>query len=539
MVNRVFGSDVSDLLEDFGGFGLMLVGLWVLFTHVRPLAGSALRDLISGLQGRGLGAHGIGLLAGALVQSPSAVASACASQLAVGRVGRDDALRVFLWSNPGSALLVLLAATDVRALVLLVFGALGASFLFGVDKRETPRHALSALLGAAVMLLGVSIITHDVRGAPDVAEVIDAVAFVAAHPVGGFAAGLALAAALRSTQVVALLTFPLLHAGLTGLEGVAPMIYGASVRWVTGAHSIASLADRASLLLAWSGGRVRVVAIAILCALYALETLAGVPAVLAGVRALAADLAVQAALLFLVAQLAIVAVGEVLGRRLARAADARVGGLSTTGARVGETLYLDPAALSDPASALTLAQAEFDRLVRELPAYLDDIRDEGERAGRAEPLAVQHQGCSVIAGRLDEYLSETLAAHPDMAGMERAFRLRTRVAALRRVQATLHDFVAAVASVLPAARPTQAGAMSEGLHALLHVAIDALAPADDPDAADTLRTLTGDRGVLMDGVRDAILQGLAQGTPAEREAMLDATLHFEKVLWVLPRVADA
>ena len=83
------------------------------------------------------------------------------------------------------------------------------------------------------------------------------------------------------------------------------MIYGASVRWVTGAHSIASLADRASLLLAWSGGRVRVVAIAILCALYALETLAGVPAVLAGVRALAADLAVQAALLFLVAQLAI------------------------------------------------------------------------------------------------------------------------------------------------------------------------------------------------------------------------------------------
>lgn len=59
------GNTLIDLLEDFGGFGLMLIGLWVLFTSVRSLAGSALKDLVALLQGRDLGERPIGVLTAA------------------------------------------------------------------------------------------------------------------------------------------------------------------------------------------------------------------------------------------------------------------------------------------------------------------------------------------------------------------------------------------------------------------------------------------------------------------------------------------
>lgn len=532
------GDKLIDLLEDFGGFGLMLIGLWVLFTNVRTLAGGALRELIALLQGRGMGGRVIGLLTGALVQSPSAVAGVCASVLAVGRIGRRDALQIFLWSNPGSALLVLLAAFDPRALVSVVFGMLGASFLFGVDKRETPRHAVTALLGVAVLLLGVSALTRDPAGAPALVPVMASAALVETHPAIAFFAGLILSTVLRSTQMVALLTFPLLQAELVGLESVAPLIYGASLRWLTGAHSHASINDRASLMLARTGRTVRLVAIAALCLLYALETMAHVPGVMAAVRAICAEGAVQVALLYLIAQCAIVGVGELAGARLLEAATRRVAALTPAAGFAGETKYLDPSALADPTIALTLAEAEFAHLVRDLPAYLDEVRDERERSAAAVSVDAHHRGCERVAARLDEFLSETLEANPAMAGLERLFRLRARVAALRKIQVALFAFVGALASVPRPVRPPQADSMCESLHAVLQVAADALTAGEDAEAAQMLATLTGDRGTLMDGVRMAILQGLERGSPAQREAMLDATLHFERCLWMLPKVAD-
>ncbi len=527
-----------DLLEDFGGFGLVLIGLWVLFTSVRTLAGSALNDLIALLQGRGLGERAIGVLTGALVQSPSAVAGVCASLLAVGRVGRRDALRITLWSNPGSAMLVLLAAFDLRAMVSVLFGALGASFLIGIDKRETPRHVMTALLGVAVMFLGVFAFTRDTAGAPELAPVIASAALLEAYPAIAFFVGLSLATVLRSTQIVALLTFPFLLAGLISLEGVAPLIFGASLRWLTGAHSFTTLNDRASLSLARTGQVIRLGATATLCLWYALETQWHVPGLMAAVRAIAAESPVQVALLYLFAQCAIVFVGELAGPRLLELASRRMGTPAPTKEFKGETKYLDPSALDDPASALTLAEAEFAQLVRDSPMYLELVRDDSGRAGDPMQLEAHHRGCERVAARVDEFLSETLKANPNMAGLERLFRLRARVAALRQLQATINAFATALASVPHDIRPAQADAMSESLHAVLHVAADTLSAQGDLEAAQTLVTLTGDRGTLMDGVRETILLGLERGSAAQREAMLDATLHFEKCLWMLPKVAD-
>lgn len=519
--------------------GLVLLGLWTLVSHVRALAGQALSQRMARLQARGLSARAIGLVMGALVQSPSTTAGVCASQIVMGHISRSEALRVFLWSHPGSAMLVLLAAFDLRALLAIVFGTLGASFLLGIDKRETPRHALTALLGAAVMLLGVAALTRDPAGVPAFAPVITLAGVVQAHPWMAFILGLLFSTVLRSPQVVALLSFALLQADLLSLEGVVPLIYGASLRWVIGTHTVASPHDRAWLTLAQVGRRVRLGAIAALCLWYGLETGAQVAGPMALVRLVSSQEAVQVALLYLLCQCAIAALGELVGVRLLDAALRRVDAPMPAQTLSGRTKFLDPQALGDASSALALAHAEFTSLVSELPSYLDELRESSGPTAVVLPLETLHRDSVQVVDRIDGFLSETLQAHPDMAGMERLFQLRARLAALRRLQATLHTFASALASVPRALWPPQAGAMCESLHAVLQVAADTLAAQNDPAALELLQSLTGDRGPWMDSVRMAILQGLAQGSSAQREAMLDASLYFEKCLWMLPKVVHA
>jgi hypothetical protein len=73
--------------------------------------------------------------------------------------------------------------------------------------------------------------------------------------------------------------------------------------------------------------------------------------------------------------------------------------------------------------------------------------------------------------------------------------------------------------------------MIEALHAVLETAADALERPEDALAAEMLGLMTDERGASMDLIRKALMQG-AQ-TFEGREALLTATLQFERILWLL------
>ena len=57
----------------------------------------------------------------------------------------------------------------------------------------------------------------------------------------------------------------------------------------------------------------------------------------------------------------------------------------------------------------------------------------------------------------------------------------------------------------------------------------------NPDDLEMLHALTGERSAMMDRVRQELLGG---GTSiAGREALLSATLLFERILWMLRRLS--
>ena len=142
----------------------------------------------------------------------------------------------------------------------------------------------------------------------------------------------------------------------------------------------------------------------------------------------------------------------------------------------------------------------------------------------------------MILGALERCLAAALRAEPSAGDLETLVRLRTRLALLRALHASLHSFAQDVAALPVAQRPARIERLVQGLHAVLGVAAEALGPRSTEEDRRTLRKISGERGALMEQVRQSLLE--RGGQAANTEHLVDATLHFEKCLWLLRRLAE-
>jgi len=195
--------------------------------------------------------------------------------------------------------------------------------------------------------------------------------------------------------------------------------------------------------------------------------------------------------------------------------------------------YLFDEAVADPASALELARREYQRLVERLPAFLDDLRPPEERDRPAVPGAIHRAGSMAVTQELEQFLAAIVRANPDMQDIQTVFEARARVGALQALQRSLGEFVHELGMVPASQRPRFSVALVEGLHLILGVAADAA--GGDAEAGLQLQQLTADRGELMERVRVELLGGAA--SLAGNQALLSATLLFERILWMLRQTA--
>lgn len=518
-------------LMAWAGLGLFFVGLRLLGSQVQELGGGSLRALIVATLTKPLVPQFAGFLSGALTQSSSAVVF-IASGLITGGVPLARMVPLLAWANMGTSALVLVASIDLRALAYYVFGAIGLAFLAGLDKRGSLWNVLLALLGLSLLLFGLTELKAGVallHGNPWATEFFE---FAGSEAVVAFLVGFVLAVPVQSSSMITLLALPLVQVGLLGLDQVVLMIYGAGIGSAVGVLLLASGMDDPARQPPMVQGLLRAMVCAVMLALHAIEVGLGVPLVMAGVSALAPSPVAATGLTFLAMQTVLVAIGTLWPDRIARIVQSGAPAAPGIDART-RTAYLFDEGVEDPQTALSLAALEQARLVGALAEYLEDLRPPAERPPGYLPLEARHAASTAIANAIGAFLSSTLDAHPGMTGVERLFDARSRLAALQSLQATLHAFATELGSVPPPQRPPLAAHMVEGLHAVLGVAADS-AHEDDPASRAILATLTEERGALMDEVRKALL-GSAAGTadPSDREAMLSATLLFERCLWML------
>lgn len=516
----------------WAGLGLFFIGMRLIGAHLQQLGGGPLRALLTRTLNRPLVPQFAGFASGALTQSTSAVTFIAAGLVSAGATTVAGALPLLAWANVGTSVLVLLAGLDVRLLVYYLLGTVGLAFFSGMEQRERTRHALFALLGLCLLLLGLSLLKGSVaelRGNPWVREFLE---YAGSADAVSFLVGFIIATAVQSSSIVTVLALPLVHEHLLALPQVTLMVYGASVGSGFAVLLLAQGMEGASRQLALCQVGLRTLAALILLPLFAVETVTGLPLVLAGVDGLSANVATQCGLVYLVFQLAVSAAAGLGAKQLCQWA-ARLSPEEVGDSQV-KPAYLFDEGINDPETALSLATLEYRRLVGFLPEYVEELRPVEERSPGHLPLPQRTAVNQTLAREILSFLSATQRTHPDLGGAERLYSLRAQVQALQALQDTLAEFSTQLGSIPEAERPPLAMHMVEGLHLLLGLAGEAL---DDSaaDAREMLGAMTEERGALMERVRKELLGG-AQSL-AGREALLSATLLFERLLWLLRKAA--
>jgi phosphate:Na+ symporter len=516
----------------WAGLGLFFVGMRMISVHVRQLGGGSLHAFMVRSLGRPMAPQSAGLLFGALTQSTGAVTFVTSGLVAAGALTMARALPMLSWANVGTSALVLLAAVNIHSMVLLLLGIVGLTFFLGLEQSERYRHVVFALLGLGLLLFGLTMLKGSIAALGNDPWMREFVEFSGSGVAISLVAGFVIAVAVQSSSIVTVLALPLVHEGLLSLDQTVLMIYGASVGSGFAVLLLASGMEGTSRQLSLCQAVLRALTALVLLPLFFVEQGTHLPLVLALLRSVSDDPATQCAVAYLLFQAVLVLTSRVAARWLLGMAS------KLAPPSLEEVLmkphYLFEEATGDPATALALVALEHRRLVSLLPEFLEDLRPEEERSPHAASLTLRAAASEAIAAEMDRFLSATIRANPDMADIDRVFAARSRLQTLRPLQSALNQFSSELIKVPAAERPPFAAQMVEGLHAILMVAADTAAD-DSADAVEMLLLLTEERSSLMEQVRAELLGGGA--SIGGRESLLSATLTFERIVWLLHRLA--
>ena len=519
-------------LAAWAGLGLFFAGMRMLSTHMRQFTGGAVRSTLIRLLNRPMAPQSAGLIFGILTQSTGAVTFITSGLMASGAMNIERALPMLAWANLGTSALVLLAAINMHAAVLVLLGLVGLGFFMGLDQTDKYRHAILGLLGLGLLMFGLTMLKTSMASIGSDPWMREFVEFAGSGEAIALVSGFVIAVAVQSSAIVTVLALPLVHEGLISLDQTVLLIYGASVGSGFAVMLAASGMDGSGRLISLVQAMLRVVAAGVLLPLFFIERYADIPLVLALLRQVTSSAATQCALAYTLFQAVLILSSQVMAKRLI-SVSARLAPPSLDEAMM-KPHFIFPEAVNDPATALALVELEHKRLLTFLPDFLEDIRPVEERSPAALALKLRSASSESIANEIDQFLSATLRANPDMADVAKVFSARSRLQTLQPLQAALTQFASGLLVIAPQERPAFAAIMVEGLHSILMVASDC-ATDESGDSQELLFILTEERSALMEQIREELL-GSGEKRMEGRAALLSATLTFERVIWLLRRL---
>src|SRR4029077_14344838 len=140
--------DVLALLT--AGVGICFLALELVSTGLQESTSRTLRALIRRSTKSRWSCAAVGVFAGGLMQSTSAVAVVLGSMATTGMVTLQQALPIVAFANVGTTALVFVGALDIRLVVLFAVGVAGIAF--SVTGAFKWRAISSVVLGVALLL---------------------------------------------------------------------------------------------------------------------------------------------------------------------------------------------------------------------------------------------------------------------------------------------------------------------------------------------------------------------------------------------------
>lgn len=515
------------------GLGLFFIGLRLVSTHLKQLAGRRLRRMLAtAMAGRGRLAL-LGLAAGAVMQSVNAVTFVLVALVTAGAIDTRKAFSVINWANIGTSMLVVLAAINLHLAALVLVGLVGLAHYLHLDQSARYRHVVGALLGICLLFLGIDFVKSGSVLLKAWPSLRDALGASSGHsPQWPFLLGMLVAIVAQSSSTVTVIAMAMASAGLLAFETGSLLVVGSGLGSGLSAWLLAGRLDgSARQLILWQV-ILRASGVLLALLLLALEAVSGWPGLRAALHTWQLSPAAQLAAVFLWLQLLSWLAVALAGKRLVHAVESMAP--PSVQELLGKPRYIDdPVLIEEPTSALLLADREQQHLLGFLPQFLDPLRDEASRDGPDTTTLLNAQ--RQVLRSCDHFLADLVDRHHSRDVQEHSNVLRQRNELLGSLQETLAELAR---ECTPLAGHPQTRSLGHGMVEALHLMLQTLAETAvgrQTDDRALLLDLTQDRSELMDDIRRKLL-GTEVHLPQDlQHAALTVTGLFERSVWLMRR----
>lgn len=520
--------DVLALLT--AGVGICFLGLELVTAGLRESTSRTLRALIKGSTKTAPMCALIGVSAGALMQSTSAVVTVLGSMAAAGMIRLTEALPIVAFANVGTTALVYAGAIDIRAAVLLAVGLSGISFSLTHEFRG--RAVASIVLGVALLLYGSNLVTaaaSDVERARWVSALFDSwygSTFMA------FVIGTVASFLTQSTATVALITVALGNASLLEFDEAVAMMYGANLGSTLMRMLLTRRATGTVRQVARFQDLFKIAGVTLFLLLFIVEEQFRLPLVEAAVGAAIRSLPVQLATVNLLLNGSIACAATLLASPIERFLVARWP--PTRADELSAPKYVTPDSLADPATAIDLVEKEQMRILKATRDYLAFVRPHVAPDVHPAPL---HRSFETLFRQMAQCYATLVGKPIDSTTSSRLANVHARQELIELVEDSLFQLATSADPMTPSGKLAPLiENFAEALDFLLMFAGDA-ARTLDRDRAQFVFDLSSDRGDMMAGIRALYLAPDQALTADEKALLLRLTNLFERVVWMLQRYA--
>ncbi|HVU86251.1 MAG TPA: Na/Pi symporter [Pirellulales bacterium] len=525
-----------NVLAEFAlGLGIFFVGMQMVGEHLRQLSGPSFRALVARSTSSPWSGVGLGLVAGAMMQSATGVTFILVNMVTAGLISAQAALPVIAWSNVGLTALAFVVTLDIHPLVAGSVGVCGIAAT--LIRQRTARQVANVLLGVALLLFGLQSMGAAAVPLKETQELRTAVQYTVTSPALAFVAGFLLAALLQSNTGATMLVITLAAQGMFGLPTAAMLIYGTN---------LGAIVLRLLLSIDMRGVPRQLVRFEdafclasglLMVALFFIERVTGLPLVLAGVAAATDKIALQLALVFLLANLLpAIVVMPALGPSLAWLARRWP---ADEVADAAQPEFLTPQSLDDPASAVDLIPRELARLLTSLQCSVRTHRAGTDTSDVEDQRAADY---AALTARIDEYAAQ-LSTRPLQKSVAQRLNATRELTAL--VGYLAESYVQLRHSHRALRHFPDTAAIRDQILAALELLLGIAATAVDtrqPAAIAHLREQSRSRSVLIEQARLASVSGATgddtrNSRIAERTATQKLLADFELSTWIIHRIS--
>ena len=460
---------MSSLNSFILGLGLFFLGLQLVGQNLRQLSGGGFRNLVKSATHTPVLAALLGLVAGALMQSATAVTFILVSMVGSGLIQTSAARIVVVWCNVGLTVLAFLAAMNIHPFVAYLVG--GAGIFMGSVRKKPWNTVAGALLGVGMILFALGEMGEGAAPLKDSEWFKAALDAALGWPAIAFVCGIAAAAILQSNTGAAMLVITLAGAGAIPVHQAMPVIYGTN---------LGAIILRCFLSVGMKGDALRLVRMedffcavsgVLMMLLFYLEA-AGLPLIGAFLKIFSGGPSVQLAIVFLLSNL----LPALLLTPFLPACSRLLKNIwpNDPTPRPGEPVFLTRQALADPASALDLLPKELGRLISTIDLH-SQCTDNPDPEVHTSPSFIQ-------LGAAIEIFCGHLASENQLDARQslRLQRLRAWLHTIRHIGEAAGEFADTLCRLPPEAAQIGAGLegwLKNGI-ALAARATSSLDPAD-------------------------------------------------------------